>query len=160
MKLQLTINEEPKSLEIEVGATLLDVLRDAGYHGVKRGCEEGTCCSCVVLVDGLPQASCLLFAAAMEGRSLTTIEGLDTPDAPNQIITSLVENAAVQCGYCVPGMVLSVKALLDETPRPSEDEVRQTLDGHLCRCTGYVKQIEAFLSAAEVLALRGKEASR
>ena len=154
MNVSLTINGQPRELEIPAGETLLDALRAAGTLGVKRGCETGTCGSCVVLVDGRPFYSCLLFAAAMEGRQITTIEALGTVSAdevPHPIIDSFAREAGVQCGYCVPGMVLTTKALLDENPAPTEAEVRQALDGHLCRCTGYVKQIKAVLRAAEIL---------
>ena len=151
MKIQFTINEQPGTLDLEPGETLLDALRSAGYQGVKRGCETGTCGSCVVLVDGTPHFSCLLFAAAQEGRAITTIEALGNGEEPHPIIQAFTEEAAVQCGYCVPGMVLTTKDLLDRNAHPSEDEVRQALDGHLCRCTGYVKQIKAVLRAAELL---------
>ncbi|MCK5796572.1 MAG: (2Fe-2S)-binding protein [Deltaproteobacteria bacterium] len=156
--IHLKVNDEVRELTVPLGATLLNVLRDAGYHGVKRGCEEGTCASCLVLIDGVPQASCMLLALAQEGKAITTIEAFDKPDDPHPIVEELVSGAGVQCGYCVPGMVLSVKALLDEIPRPTEPELREALDGHLCRCTGYVKQIEAFQRAAERLAT-AKEAS-
>lgn len=152
MKITLTINEQEKELDIEANATLLDVLRNAGYYGVKRGCEEGTCCSCVVLIDNIPLASCLVFAIAQEGKKITTIESLDNPENLSPIIDELVKAGAVQCGYCTPAMALSVQSLLDETPRPTEEDLRDALDGHLCRCTGYVKQIEAFQRAADRIA--------
>ena len=152
MDLHLTINGEPRELFIEPGELLLDVLRGAGYLGVKRGCEAGTCGACVVLVDGVPTYSCLLYAASLGGRSITTIEALGTADAPHPIMRAFAEEGAVQCGYCVPGMVLTAKALLDDHERPSAEEVRDALDGHLCRCTGYVKQVRAVLRAAELIA--------
>ncbi len=151
MEIKLTINEQPATLCVEPGELLLDALRDAGFVGVKRGCETGTCGSCVVLLDGLPHYSCLLFAASVAGRSLTTIEALGTPDDPHPILEAYAREAAVQCGYCIPGMALSTKALLDEKPKPTEEEVKRALDGHLCRCTGYVKQIKAVLRAAQIL---------
>ena len=151
MEITLTINDKPAQLTFEPGDLLLDVLRDAGHVGVKRGCETGTCGSCVVLLDGLPHYSCLLFAATVQGRSLTTIEAMGTPDDPHPILEAFAREGAVQCGYCMPGMALSTKALLDETPRPTEDEVKRALDGHLCRCTGYVKQIKAVMRAAQIL---------
>ncbi len=151
MKLLLKINEKPRELEISPGETLLDALRNAGYKGAKRGCEEGTCGSCVVLVDGIPHYSCLLFAASMEGKNITTIDGLGSVDAPHQIMRAFAEEGAVQCGYCIPGMVLSTKALLDKNNDPSEEQVKESLDGHLCRCTGYVKQIKAVLKAKAAL---------
>jgi len=152
MRIWLTINEKRQELSIEPGERLLDTLRDAGYFGAKRGCEEGTCGSCTVLVDDVPHASCLLFTAAQEGRHITTIESLDRGEELHPIIASFVDNGAVQCGYCTPGMVLSTKALLERHPPPTEDQIREALDGHLCRCTGYVKQIAAVQHAAERLA--------
>jgi aerobic-type carbon monoxide dehydrogenase small subunit (CoxS/CutS family) len=157
MKLTLTINDQRRELEIQPGDLLLDTLRRAGYHGVKRGCEAGTCGSCVVLVDGTPQFSCLLYAAGQEGRSITTVEALGTTEHPHPIMEAFAEEGAVQCGYCVPGMVLSTKALLEEAPQPDEDQVKTALDGHLCRCTGYVKQIKAVLRAAELVRARREQ---
>ncbi len=149
--IHLTINGQPRDLAVEPAETLLDALRRAGYQGVKRGCEAGTCGSCVVLLDGAPHYACLLFAAAMGQRQVTTIEALGTTSEPHPIMRAFAEEAGVQCGYCVPGMILTTKALLDENPRPTEPEVREALDGHLCRCTGYVKQVKAVLRAAELL---------
>ncbi len=163
MRIALTINSELRELEVAPGETLLDALRGAGYTGVKRGCEAGTCGSCVVLLDGTPSFSCLLFAAACEGRKVTTIEALGAPNRPHVIMSAFAEEAGVQCGYCVPGMVLTTHALLEQNASPSEEEVRGALDGHLCRCTGYVKQVRAILKAAERLAeerAAGKESSR
>ncbi len=151
MVIELTINDEPATLFVEPGELLLDALRDAGYVGTKRGCETGTCGSCVVLLDGQPHYSCLLFAATVQGRDVTTIESMGSPDDPHPILEAFALEAAVQCGYCVPGMALTTKALLDENPRPTEAEVRRALDGHLCRCTGYVKQIKAVLRAAQII---------
>jgi aerobic-type carbon monoxide dehydrogenase small subunit (CoxS/CutS family) len=156
MILRLAVNDRQRELEIRPGQILLDVLRDAGYCGVKRGCETGTCGSCVILLDGEPHYSCLLLAASVEGRRVTTIEALGTPDEPHPIMRAFAEEGGVQCGYCVPGMVLTAKALLDRNPSPTEEEARRALDGHLCRCTGYVKQIRAVLRASELL---GEEAS-
>jgi aerobic-type carbon monoxide dehydrogenase small subunit (CoxS/CutS family) len=150
-KLSVTINDQPRLLEVEPGELLLDTLRAAGYHGVKRGCEAGTCGSCVVLVDGVPRFSCLLLSATLAGRKVTTVEALGSPERPHPIMTAFAEEAGVQCGYCTPGMVLTTKALLDENPRPTEEEVKEALDGHLCRCTGYVKQLRAVQRAAELM---------
>jgi len=155
MIVKVTINAQPRELEVETGELLLDSLRNAGYLGVKRGCETATCGSCVVLVDGVPKYSCVLFAGSMEGHEITTIEGLGTPNAPHPIMEAFAEEAGVQCGYCVPGMVLSAKALLDGNPKPTEAEVREALDGHLCRCTGYVKQVKAVMKAADRMAGQG-----
>ena len=152
--INLTINGAAAQLVARPGDTLLDALRDNGRLEVKRGCEQGTCGSCVVLVGDLPQYACLLFAASMEGLGITTSEELNRPgvdEAPHPIVQAFVEEAGVQCGYCVPGMILSTKALLERKPDPSEAEARRALDGHLCRCTGYVKQIKAVLRAAELM---------
>ena len=151
MVIELTINDEPATLFVEPDELLLDALRDAGYVGTKRGCETGTCGSCVVLLDGKPHYSCLLFAATAQGRDVTTIESMGTPTDPHPILEAFAREAAVQCGYCIPGMALTTKALLDENPKPTEVEVRRALDGHLCRCTGYVKQIKAVLRAAQII---------
>jgi len=163
MKLELTINGVSRTLEIRPRAVLLDVLREAGYRSVKRGCETGDCGACAVLVDGKPLASCVVFAGQVEGRSVTTVEGLGTPDRPHPLMEAMVAAGAVQCGFCTPGIILSAKALLDENPDPTAEDVKLALDGHLCRCTGYVKQIEAILDAARQLrggAAAGKEAAR
>lgn len=152
MKITLTVNGAPRELEVGAGETLLDALRSAGYTGVKRGCEAGTCGSCAVLLDGVPSFSCMLFAAAVEGRRVTTIEALGDANRPHPIMQAFAEEAGVQCGYCVPGMILSTHALLAKNPRPGEAEIKEALDGHLCRCTGYVKQIRAVRRAAELVA--------
>jgi carbon-monoxide dehydrogenase small subunit len=152
MRIAITVNGQPRELEVGAGETLLDALRCAGYTGVKRGCEAGTCGSCVVLLDGAPSFSCMLFAAAVEGRRVTTIEALGDPGRPHPIMQAFAEEAGVQCGYCVPGMILSTHALLARNPRPGEAEIKEALDGHLCRCTGYVKQIRAVQRAAELVA--------
>jgi aerobic carbon-monoxide dehydrogenase small subunit len=152
--INLTINGAAAQLVARPGDTLLDALRDNGRVEVKKGCEQGTCGSCVVLVGELPQYACLLFAASREGQSITTSEELDRPgvgEKPHPIVQAFVEEAGVQCGYCVPGMILSTKVLLERNPAPSETQARRALDGHLCRCTGYVKQIKAVLRAAELM---------
>jgi aerobic-type carbon monoxide dehydrogenase small subunit (CoxS/CutS family) len=163
MKLDVRINGVPRTLDVSPRAVLLDVLRDAGYRSVKRGCETGDCGACTVLVDGVPLASCVLFAGQVEGRSVTTVEGLGTPARPHPLMEAMVEAGAVQCGFCTPGMILSAKALLDANPSPTAEEVKHALDGHLCRCTGYVKQVEAVLDAAARLragAAAAKEGAR
>ena len=151
MKITSIINGEEKTLEITPNEILLDVLRREGYKGVKRGCNTGDCGACAIIVDGKAVNSCLLFAAQVNNRNITTIEGIGTPQNPHQLQKSFVEEGAVQCGYCIPGMITSAKALLDENPNPTEEEVKKALDGNLCRCTGYVKQIKAVLSAAKKL---------
>ena len=145
------INGKSRQLEISAGEVLLDVLRRAGYSGVKEGCREGECGACVVLVDGKPVNSCLILAAKTDGREITTIEGVGTIQNPHPLQRIFVEEGAVQCGYCTPGIILSTKALLDTNPAPSEEDIRRHLDGHLCRCTGYVKIIKAIKRAAREL---------
>ena len=148
MDLQVTVNGEPQRWRISVKDMLLEVLRREGYRGAKKGCETGDCGVCAVLVDGQPMASCMMLAAQVQDRSITTIEGLGHPDAPHPIQAAFATTGATQCGFCNPGMILSAKALLDKNPHPSEDEIRVALDGVLCRCTGYIKQIEAVQLAA------------
>ena len=138
----------PQSPASASGELLLDVLRRQGYFGVKRGCEKGECGACAVLLDGKPIASCLMFAAQAEGRQVLTIEGVAVDGKLDPLQEAFLDHGAVQCGFCTPGMVISAKALLDRCPDPSEDQVREALAGHLCRCTGYRKPVEAILAAA------------
>ncbi|MCD6500359.1 MAG: (2Fe-2S)-binding protein [Deltaproteobacteria bacterium] len=156
MKLELTVNGKPCHWDIEPGALLLDVLREHGYTSVKRGCGEGVCGACTVLVDGKRQNSCLLLAGQMQGRTITTVEGLGTIDHPHPIQKAFVAAGAVQCGFCTPGMVLATKALLDETPEPTDEEIRRALDGNLCRCTGYVKILDAVHISVDALKTGGQ----
>ncbi len=145
----VNINGRDQALKVVSGEYLLDTLRREGYKGVKKGCDNGDCGTCTVLLDGRPVLACMMFAAQAHGRRVLTIEGLGTPDRPHPIQQAFVESGAVQCGFCIPGMVLATKALLDENPDPDEPAARRALDGNLCRCTGYVKQIEAVLLAAK-----------
>ena len=148
MELHLTVNGISLNWSIAPGELLLDVLRRQGYFGVKRGCEKGECGACAVLLDGKPIASCLMFAAQAEGRQVLTIEGVAVDGKLDPLQEAFLDHGAVQCGFCTPGMVISAKALLDRCPDPSEDQVREALAGHLCRCTGYRKPVEAILAAA------------
>lgn len=149
MDILLTINGEERQVTVQIGETLLEVLRRLGYAGVKHGCEDGSCGVCAVLLDGQVVHSCILLAVQVEGREVTTIEGIGTYDHPHPLQAAFVESGAVQCGYCTPAMILAAKALLDENPHPNEAEVREALSGVLCRCTGYVKPVEAVLRVAE-----------
>lgn len=151
MKLQLIINGERKSFEIAPQELLLDVLRRNGYKSVKKGCGEGACGACAVLIDGRVRNSCTVFAAHCEGSEVLTTEGLGTPEHPHALQSAFVEHGATQCGFCNPGSLMAAKALLDRNPNPTEAEVKEALDGNLCRCTGYVKRIEAVLDAAKTL---------
>jgi aerobic-type carbon monoxide dehydrogenase small subunit (CoxS/CutS family) len=131
---------------------LLDLLRRSGHTEVKEGCREGACGSCLVLLDGVLVNSCQVLAASAGGRRITTVKGLGTIDHPHPIQEAFVEAGAVQCGFCTPGMVLATHALLERNRHPDEAEIRRALDGNLCRCTGYVKIIEAVKRASESLA--------
>ncbi len=148
MELHVNVNGAPHTWTIAPGELLLDVLRREGYFGVKRGCEKGECGACAVLLDGKPINSCLMFAAQADGREIVTIEGLANGDRLDPLQEAFLDHGAVQCGFCTSGMIVSAKALLDRHPDPSEDEIREMLSGHLCRCTGYKKQVEAVQAAA------------
>jgi aerobic-type carbon monoxide dehydrogenase small subunit (CoxS/CutS family)/CO/xanthine dehydrogenase FAD-binding subunit len=145
----VTLNGEPVELPVRAGTPLLQALRDRGVSGVKHGCETGECGACAVLVDGRPVASCLTLAANVEGRHLRTVEGLGAPDALHAVQRAFVDAGAIQCGFCTPAMELCAAALLDAIPSPTESEIRDTLAGCLCRCTGYVKPVDAVRRAAE-----------
>jgi aerobic-type carbon monoxide dehydrogenase small subunit (CoxS/CutS family) len=151
MEIELKINDKKKKITIEPGDLLLDILRREGYFSVKRGCSEGECGACTVLLDGRPINSCIMFAAMANGRSITTVEALGTVDKLHPIQEAYVEEGAIQCGYCIPGSILATKALLDRNDDPSEADARAALDSHLCRCTGYVNRLKAVLSAAKKL---------
>jgi carbon-monoxide dehydrogenase small subunit len=155
-ELKCVINGENVSIEIEPGKSLLDVLRkDLNLTGAKRGCGEGECGACTVLLDGKPVNSCLVPAMKVYGRSIITIEGLSKGDELHPIQEAFVEAGAVQCGYCTPGMILSAKALLDKTYEPTEEEIREALSGNLCRCTGYVQFYDAVKLAGRKMAKTG-----
>src|SRR5438309_11866290 len=146
----LRVNGEPVEVAFAPHKTLLEVLReDLKLTGTKHGCELGECGTCTVLVDGEPQLSCLLLPLQAEGRELTTVEGLAEGAAPHPLQVAFAELGAAQCGYCTPGILLAAKALLVRDPRPSRDGIKEALAGNLCRCTGYVKIIEAVELAAE-----------
>jgi aerobic carbon-monoxide dehydrogenase small subunit len=149
MLVTVAINGETKRLSIAAGELLLDALRGVFYFGVKRGCETGECGACTVLVNGKPINSCLMFAAQAEGAEILTIEGVAPDGKLDPLQTAFLDHGAVQCGYCTPGMILSAKALLAERPDPTESEVREALAGNFCRCTGYLKPVEAILAAAQ-----------
>ncbi len=149
LTIRLTVNAESKEWSIAPGDLLLDVLRREGYFGAKRGCEKGECGACTVLVDGRAINSCLMFAAQAEGREVLTIEGLASGDALHPLQEAFLDHGAAQCGFCTPGMILAAKALLDRNPNPSEADVREVMTGNYCRCTGYVKPVEAVMAAAK-----------
>lgn len=150
MRVALQLNGEAVELEIKPNRTLLELLReDLALIGTKEGCGIGECGSCTVLLDGWPIRSCLALAVEARGREVTTIEGLAKGERLHPLQESFIRNGAIQCGFCIPGMLLAAKALLDEKPHPTEQEVRAAIAGNLCRCTGYVKIIDAILAAGE-----------
>ena len=145
----LDVNGERAELLLPVHKTLLEVLReDMQLTGTKHGCELGECGTCTVLVDGRPELSCLLLPIQLEGRAITTVEGLATGSQLHPLQQAFAELGAAQCGYCTPGILLASKSLLDDNRKPSRDEIREALAGNLCRCTGYVKILEAVQLAA------------
>ncbi|MCF7875787.1 (2Fe-2S)-binding protein [Candidatus Bipolaricaulota bacterium] len=147
MKINLVINGEEKNYDVEPGEVLLDLLRRKGYESVKEGCRTGDCGACMVLVDGRAMTSCTLFAAQVDGQEIRTVEGLED-ELAEELKQSFLEAGAVQCGFCIPGVLNSAYSLLQNNPDPAEDEIKAALDGNLCRCTGYVKQIEAIKETA------------
>lgn len=151
-RIVLRINSEERAIWCGSSRTLLEVLReDLGLTGTKKGCDEGVCGVCTVLLDGRPINACLLLAVLAQGHEVTTIEGLARSGHLHPLQKAFVDEGAVQCGYCTPGMLLSAKALLDVNPRPTEEEIRSALSGNFCRCTGYVRIVRAVQAAAEIL---------
>jgi len=154
--LSMVVNGKPVSLEGDPASLLVDVLREQlGLIGTKVGCGEGECGACTVLVDGEAVVSCLYPALKAEGREITTIEGLGSDGELDIIQQAFLDTSAVQCGYCTPGFVLAVKALLAHNPHPTPQEIEEGLAGNLCRCTGYYQIKEAVELAVERLAARG-----
>ena len=148
--LTLTINDCQRSIEAPSNETLLETLRRIGAVEVKSGCEKGDCGACAVLLDDMAVDSCLTLARSAEGREITTLQGLGTPEAPHPLQQSFSELGAAQCGYCTPGMIIASESLLRKNPSPTDEDVRIALSGNLCRCTGYVKIFEAVHAAAAV----------
>lgn len=152
MTVAFTLNGRPAACSVEPRATLLRALRQMGTTSVKRGCEEGECGTCTVLVDGVPQKSCMMLAYEAEGRSIMTSEGLVAPDGtPHPIQRAFVDEGAIQCGFCTPGMILVTYALLQNNPCPTDGEIKGYLSGNLCRCTGYEGIFRAVRRASEIL---------
>lgn len=148
--ISLVVNHEAYEIVTYPNKTLLEVLRqDLGLTGTKESCGEGVCGSCTVLVDGTPVRSCLTLAVAVQGKEITTIEGLREGEKLHPVQEAFVNHHAIQCGFCSPGMILTAYALLKENPRPTEAEIRRAISGNICRCTGYAKIVEAIQSVGE-----------
>lgn len=151
--IRLNVNGIPYDVAVEPNMTLLDALRDELHiTGVKKGCDEGDCGACTVLLNGKVIASCTYLAIMADGKDIITIEGVKQGALLHPLQQAFVDAFAVQCGFCTPGMILSAIALLEENPHPSEEEIRDYLRGNLCRCTGYIKIIDAINLAAERMA--------
>lgn len=149
-EIKLTLNNEEIALEVVPNKTLLEMLReDLDLTGAKEGCGAGECGACTVLVDGKPVNACLMLAVEADGRAVVTIEGLADETGLDELQQSFIDHAALQCGYCTPGMIMSGKALLLENPTPTEKQVVEAISGNLCRCTGYKKIIEAIMHVSD-----------
>ncbi|HML36237.1 MAG TPA: (2Fe-2S)-binding protein [Bacillota bacterium] len=147
--LSFKLNGEKVEALVEDNTTFLDFVRDnLGLTGTKKGCEEGECGACTILLDGAPVNSCLLLAREVEGKEVTTIEGIAVNGKLSPLQRAFIDKWALQCGYCTPGMIMSAKALLDSNPHPTGYEIKDAIAGNLCRCTGYAKIVEAIASVA------------
>lgn len=146
----LHVNGNEYEIAVQVNRTLLEVLReDLRLTGTKEGCDDGVCGSCTVLLEGLPIRSCLCLAVEAQGKAITTIEGLAEGNRLHPIQQAFVDQGAIQCGYCSPGMILTAKALLDRNPQPTEEEIKLAISGNFCRCTGYNKIVTAIQTAGQ-----------
>ena len=150
MRIQLTVNGAKRRFDVEPNTLLLNLLRDEmSLTGTKYGCGIGECGACTVLMDGEAVLACMILAVDADGRRVDTVEGLAKGSEPHPIQQAYLDEGAVQCGYCTPGFIMATKALLDENPAPTEAEIREYLNGNLCRCTGYVNIVKAVQRAAE-----------
>ncbi len=159
MKQVIVLNVNNVDYEVMVNPQdlLINVLRrNLGFSGTKKGCGQGDCGTCTVIIDGKRVLACIMLAMACQGKKIQTIEGLDDSGKLDPIQQAFLDKGAVQCGFCTPGMIMSAKALLDENPDPTMDEIKRGLSGNLCRCTGYIKIAEAVETAAEVRKSAGK----
>lgn len=152
-KMELQVNGRVYEVFVEPWKTLLEVLRgEVGLTGAKMGCDDGNCGACTVIVDGKAIKSCLMLVPQAKGKKILTIEGLGSEENLHPLQQAFIEYFAVQCGFCTPGMILAAKALLDENPNATEEEIREGLHGNICRCTGYVKIVEAIEAARDKMA--------
>jgi aerobic carbon-monoxide dehydrogenase small subunit len=157
-EITLSVNGSPCALEVKVNRVLLDVLReDLGLTGTKEGCGMGVCGACTVLLDGKPVNACLTLAVEAEGKEITTVEGLTRDGKLDALQEAFVEEGAVQCGFCTPGMLITGKGFLAENPSPTELEVRKAIAGNLCRCTGYVRIVKAILKASQASTVNARK---
>ncbi len=147
--LKMKVNGKEIETFVRTDARLLDVLRDLGYLGVKEGCGTGECGACTVIMNGKTVLSCITFALQANGKEIITVEGLAKNGKLHPVQEAFVEKGAVQCGYCIPGFIMSSVYLLNKNPNPTREEILDALEGNLCRCTGYVKIIEAVEAAAK-----------
>jgi aerobic-type carbon monoxide dehydrogenase small subunit (CoxS/CutS family) len=148
--IELTVNRKSYKVDVEPDDLLVDVLRDKlGLLGTKKGCATGDCGVCTVLMNERPVTSCLVLAIAAEGKLIQTIEGIAPKDQLHPLQESFITHGAIQCGYCTPGFIMTSKALLDQKPNPREDEIRQSIAGNLCRCTGYTRIVDAIQAVAK-----------
>ena len=157
MQVEFELNGDQTLVEASKSDSLLDALRREGYTGAKRGCDTGACGFCTVIVDGEARNSCVVPVAKVEGAAVRTIEGLGDQRDLHPVQAAFVDNTALQCGFCIPGMIMRSTALLEDNPDPTEAEVRESLEDNLCRCTGYKKIVESVLDAADRLPVDGGE---
>jgi carbon-monoxide dehydrogenase small subunit len=151
-EMQFKVNGEEYSVQVDTRRTLLEVLRETlGLTGTKEMCNKGDCGGCTVIMDGKAVLACLILAIEAQGRDIMTIEGLAKGYELHPIQKAFVDSGAIQCGYCTPGFIMSAKALLDKTPNPTEDEVKEGIANNICRCTGYVQIVEAVQKAAKAM---------
>jgi aerobic-type carbon monoxide dehydrogenase small subunit (CoxS/CutS family) len=156
MRQVFKINSKEKELQLNPGDTLLKALRDNGFTEVKCGCSEGECGACLVLLEDMPVNSCQVFALSVKDKEIKTVKGIGTLHYPHMLQKAFVDAGADQCGFCTPGMVIASYALLRKNPNPSKQEITEALDGNLCRCTGYVKIVQAVENAAKELSSSAK----
>jgi aerobic-type carbon monoxide dehydrogenase small subunit (CoxS/CutS family) len=156
-KIEFEVNGKVQQIFVEPWKTLLEVLREElGLTGAKMGCDDGNCGACTVIADGRAIKSCLMLAPQARGKKIVTIEGLGSEENLHPLQQAFIDHFAVQCGFCTPGMILAAKALLDENPDATEMDIRENLHGNICRCTGYVKIVEAIEAARDILAQKKK----